>query len=147
LYAFVRRTDGAADGLYHYDVPGHSLQLIVDGDLFPRLESVVYTYPFMREANLVIVVAAVFGRTQKKYGPRGYRYILLEAGHAGQNICLRAVELGLSTLCMGGFVDCSMHSSDSAARAPSTRSPPGMPVKRSTDASISVTRRASSHHG
>ena len=110
LYAFVRRTDDTADGLYHYDVPGHALQLMIEGDLFPQLGSVFYTYPFMREANLVIVMAAVFGRTQKKYGPRGYRYILLEAGHAGQNICLRAVELGLSTLCMGGFVDSALNS-------------------------------------
>src|SRR5262245_43576221 len=29
LYAFVRRTDGASDGLYHYDVAGHALQLAV----------------------------------------------------------------------------------------------------------------------
>ena len=63
----------------------------------------------MRDANLVIVLAAVFTRSQKKYGPRGYRYTLLEAGHAGQNICLRAAELGLSTLCMGGFVDSALN--------------------------------------
>jgi SagB-type dehydrogenase family enzyme len=51
----------------------------------------------------------VFRRTQKKYGPRGYRYILLEAGHCGQNFCLKAAELGLSTLCMGGFVDSGLN--------------------------------------
>ena len=50
-------------------------------------------------------MAAVFGRNQKKYGPRGYRYTLLEAGHSAQNVCLRAIELGLGTLCMGGFED------------------------------------------
>ena len=108
LYAFVRRTGGLDDGLYHYDVAGHALQLMVRGDLFPRLEPVFYTYPFIRDANLVIVFAAVFTRTQEKYGPRGYRYVLLEAGHAAQNICLKAVELGISTLCMGGFVDSAL---------------------------------------
>jgi len=57
----------------------------------------------------VIVMAAVFLRTQAKYGPRGYRYILLEAGHVGQNICLRAMELGLESLCMGGFLDSALN--------------------------------------
>ena len=68
-----------------------------------------YTYPFIRDANLIVAIAAVFNRTQKKYGPRGYRYILIESGHVGQNVCLRASELGLATLCMGGFVDSELN--------------------------------------
>jgi len=54
-------------------------------------------------------MAAVFLRTQVKYGPRGYRYILLEAGHVAQNICLRGMELGLESLCMGGFLDSALN--------------------------------------
>jgi SagB-type dehydrogenase family enzyme len=105
IYVFVQRVASLEDGLYHYDVLGHSAQLIARGDFFRSLEPVFYTYPFFRNANLAICLAAVFPRTQKKYGPRGYRYIMLEAGHSGQNICLRAAEMNLSTLCMGGFVD------------------------------------------
>jgi SagB-type dehydrogenase family enzyme len=109
LYAFIRRTDGLDDGLYHYDVPAHALQLTAAGDLFPALDRVFYTYPCIRDANLVIAFAAVFKRSQKKYGPRGYRYVLLEAGHSAQNVCLQAVEMGVSTLCMGGFVDTDLN--------------------------------------
>jgi SagB-type dehydrogenase family enzyme len=105
IYGFVRRVTGIEAGLYHYDVLGHGLQLLRSGDLFAEIEPVFYTFPFAREANIVLCLGAVFKRTQKKYGPRGYRYILLEAGHSGQNICLRAAELGLAALCMGGFVD------------------------------------------
>jgi SagB-type dehydrogenase family enzyme len=105
VYAFLRRVEGLEDGLYHYNVLGHSMQLMARGDLFPSLQPLFYTYPFIVDANLVVCFAAVFHRTQKKYGPRGYRYILLEAGHCGQNLCLKATELGLATLCMGGFVD------------------------------------------
>jgi SagB-type dehydrogenase family enzyme len=61
--------------------------------------------PLIRGANLILFLSAVFARSQKKYGPRGYRYIMLEAGHAAQNICLSAVEQGLGSLCMGGFLD------------------------------------------
>jgi SagB-type dehydrogenase family enzyme len=105
LYTFTQRVQGLEDGLYHYDVVAHSLQQLQRGNLFPALEPMFYTYPFMKDANLVIAMAAVFLRTQKKYGPRGYRYILMEAGHVAQNLSLRAIELGLTTLCMGGFLD------------------------------------------
>jgi len=109
LYLFTQRVQGLDDGLYHYDVVAHSLHQLRRENLFPTLEPMFYAYPFMKDANAVIAMAAVFLRTQAKYGPRGYRYILLEAGHVAQNICLRAMELGLESLCMGGFLDSALN--------------------------------------
>jgi len=109
LYMFTQRVDGLDDGLYHYDVVAHSLRQLRSENLFLTLEPMFYAYPFMKDANVVIAMAAVFLRTQVKYGPRGYRYILLEAGHVGQNVCLRAMELGLESLCMGGFLDSALN--------------------------------------
>jgi SagB-type dehydrogenase family enzyme len=109
VYALCRAIEGLPDGIYHYDVIAHGLQHMMPGDPFPRLESMLYTYSFIEHANVVIALAAQFKRTQKKYGPRGYRYILLEAGHVGQNVCLMAAELGLASLCMGGYIDSSLN--------------------------------------
>ena len=109
LYLFTQRVESLDDGLYHYDVVAHSLQQLRNENLFATLEPMFYAFPFMKNANVVIAMAAVFKRTQAKYGPRGYRYILLEAGHVAQNICLRATELGLESLCMGGFVDSALN--------------------------------------
>jgi SagB-type dehydrogenase family enzyme len=50
-------------------------------------------------------VAAVFGRTRFKYGLRGYRFALLEAGHVAQNVVLTATALGLAAVPLGGFYD------------------------------------------
>ena len=105
VYVFLRRVEGLEPGLYRYDGETASLDLLRAGDQFETLQPTLYTSPLMEDANVVLALAATFGRTQAKYGPRGYRYILLEAGHVGQNVCLRAVELGLSSLCMGGFAD------------------------------------------
>ena len=110
IYMFLKRVGGLEDGLYHYDVVGHALELISAGDKAELLAAGFYTFPFMENANLVFCLVADFSRTQKKYGPRGYRYILLEAGHSAQNICLSATELGLGSLCMGGFVDSLVNS-------------------------------------
>ena len=105
LYILVHRVEDLEDRIYHYDPRGHGLEQLATGTSFAALEPIFLTYPFISIANLVICLGAAFRRTQKKYGPRGYRYILLEAGHAAQNLCLSATEQGLGCLCMGGFFD------------------------------------------
>jgi len=52
-----------------------------------------------------IVIAGVLDRVTSKYGPRGYRFACLEAGHISQNILLAASALGLSSLTYGSFYD------------------------------------------
>jgi SagB-type dehydrogenase family enzyme len=44
-------------------------------------------------------------RATAKYGSRGYRMALLEAGHASQNLCLAAQGLGLGSLVYGAYYD------------------------------------------
>jgi SagB-type dehydrogenase family enzyme len=53
----------------------------------------------------LLVVTAVFWRSRIKYGLRGYRFGLLEAGHLVQTIQLAATDLGLFALPVGGFFD------------------------------------------
>jgi SagB-type dehydrogenase family enzyme len=69
------------------------------------VEQAMFSPEFTANANMLVMLAATFTTTQNKYGPRGYRYMLIEAGHAAQNLCLAAAELGCATLCLGGFED------------------------------------------
>jgi len=105
IYVLARSVAGVPDGLQHYNVRKHALEPLADGPPLEEIHGALLTDPFAREANVIILLAAVFTRTQRKYGPRGYRYILLEAGHIAQAICLLATERGLGSLCMGGFLD------------------------------------------
>jgi len=57
------------------------------------------------EAPAVFVIAAVYERTSRKYGNRAERYVKMEAGHAGQNLLLQAVSLGLGAVPVGAFQD------------------------------------------
>lgn len=41
----------------------------------------------------------------RKYGDRGYRYTILEAGHAAQNLQIYCAEVGLGCVEVGGFYD------------------------------------------
>jgi SagB-type dehydrogenase family enzyme len=59
----------------------------------------------LREAPAIIVIAAVYARTEDKYGLRAERYVRLEAGHAAQNILLQATALDLGAVPIGAFYD------------------------------------------
>ncbi len=61
--------------------------------------------PYLVQAAAIVVITAVVERSLWKYDDRGYRYIMLEAGHVAQNINLCAAGLGLASLNLGGFFD------------------------------------------
>lgn len=44
-------------------------------------------------------------RTTAEYGPRGQRYVHLEAGHAAQNLLLEATAMGFGAVPIGAFDD------------------------------------------
>ena len=58
-----------------------------------------------KSSTALIVLSAIFDRTGIKYGDRGYRYCLLEAGHIGQNIYLVANAMGVKCCAIGGFCE------------------------------------------
>jgi len=60
---------------------------------------------WVKEGAINIVLTAVYGRTTKKYGDRGIRYVHMEAGHAAQNLCLQATALELGLVTVGAFHD------------------------------------------
>jgi len=105
VYVAALRVDGLGAGLYHFDPFLGSLE-IVRAELEPDDVAALSTYPeIVSPCSALLLVAAVFGRTRFKYGLRGYRFALLEAGHVGQNVVLAATALGLAAVPLGGFYD------------------------------------------
>ena len=104
LYVAVWGTiTGLEKGNYHYNIKEHALDVLASSPI-QKNEVIRYTpYTWMENAHGVIIVSAVFNRTINKYGSRGYRYLLLEAGHVAQNMCIGATENGLSVRPMGGI--------------------------------------------
>jgi SagB-type dehydrogenase family enzyme len=105
LYLVLRGVGSLADGIYHYGVLDHTLEQVRLGIDERELAGAVIAAPLVANAGALVFITAVFDRTLRKYGARGYRYILFEAGHVAQNLCLLATERGLASLCVGGFVD------------------------------------------
>jgi SagB-type dehydrogenase family enzyme len=104
LYVAALAVDGVGSGVYHYDPFRHRLARLgaaVRADVGLALVEPV----LVETAAAVLVVTAMFWRTRFKYGLRGYRFAVLEAGHAAQNALLAAAALDVAALPVGGFYD------------------------------------------
>jgi SagB-type dehydrogenase family enzyme len=105
LYVASLRVEGLDAGLYHFDPLRVSLAVVKES-LAAEDVARLSTYPeIVGGAAAVIFIAAVFGRSSFKYGLRGYRFVLLETGHVGQNVLLCSTALGLGAVPLGGFYD------------------------------------------
>ena len=92
-------------GRYHYDPNGHQLDVLGEDDVRRELSRAALSQEAVEEAAAVFVVAAVYSRTEQKYGERAERYVKLEAGHVAQNLLLQAASLGLGAVPIGAFHD------------------------------------------
>jgi SagB-type dehydrogenase family enzyme len=92
-------------GLYVYNIKNHSIKLIKSGDFREELTQAALHQEWVRKAPVNIVINSVYERTTGRYGDRGYRYVHMEDGHAGENIYLMVAALGLGTVAIGAFDD------------------------------------------
>lgn len=105
LFVAVLREGDVQRGLYHYDPPRHALEVVAGAAVVDELTAATAYPDIVGAAAAVVLVSAVFWRTRFKYGLRGYRFALLEAGHVAQNVVLAAEALDLAALPLGGYFD------------------------------------------
>jgi SagB-type dehydrogenase family enzyme len=91
-------------GVYHYCVLTDQLELIDEEQPRPVVRT-AFNRARQLDNAVIAVVTAVLGRITPKYGDRGYRYALLEAGHLGQNLALACAEAMVACCPLGGFLD------------------------------------------
>jgi SagB-type dehydrogenase family enzyme len=105
IHLAVGKVEGLAPGIYRYVPDRHRLEQVAVGDARGALARAALGQSWIADAPVILVIAAVPSRTAAKYGERSARYIAMEAGHAGQNVYLQAVALGLGTTVVGAFDD------------------------------------------
>ena len=107
VFVVANKVQGLDQGIYQY-LPGtnkHALKLLRSGDFLSDLASAALGQDCIRGCAVGIVISAVYQRTTVKYGTRAERYVLIETGHAAQNLCLQAQSLGLGVVTVGAFND------------------------------------------
>jgi SagB-type dehydrogenase family enzyme len=104
LYVLARNVVKVPPGIYHFNAGQRCLERVSARDPFGDLVHLTYAEE-LREAALAFVLTGVSIKSRVKYGERGYRFMLLEAGHIAQNFLLTSTALGLNAFSLGGFVD------------------------------------------
>jgi SagB-type dehydrogenase family enzyme len=105
VYTIFFRVSGLPAGVYRYAAEDHSLELVRSGEFSGRLSALMLHQTFIADACVVFMLVGRKDRIAEHYGERGYRYLLMEAGHIAQNLCLVATGMGLGSVTIGGFVD------------------------------------------
>ncbi len=103
LYLAVSNCEGLARGLYHYDAGGHALVAIEVSA--QQLQALAAAAEFAMDASgppqVLITIAARFGRISWKYSSIAYSLILKNVGSMIQTFYLAATDMGLGGCAIG----------------------------------------------
>ncbi len=105
VYVVIGEVEGLTQGIYKYKPDEHELVKVAEGDKRAEMSAAALGQSSVEDGAINIIFSAVYERTTRKYGDRGYRYVFMEAGHSAQNVYLQAVSLGLGTVVVGAFED------------------------------------------
>ncbi len=105
IYAFINRCNALESGLYHFSPSQNSIEHLRKDISHDEICNIVSQSDVIEGASVIIFVTALFERSTFKYGNRGYRFALIEAGHLGQNVNLAAQAVDLGSVNIGGFRD------------------------------------------
>jgi len=105
LFIHSSRVQGLNSGIYHYNPPENSLRLLRGGDHSQKLAPGLQDGRLAQTAALMVFIAVMPERSVIRYGDRGYRFALLEAGAVVQNLNLVSAALGLACVNIGEYFD------------------------------------------
>jgi SagB-type dehydrogenase family enzyme len=103
IYVISNHIHPLQPGIYHYLPLSHELQKLSDDVPKNKLYEWSYQQPWVKDAPLLVIIAANFSKTEAKYHKHAPPYVYMEAGHAAQNIMLQSVSLNLGIVGVGGF--------------------------------------------
>ncbi|MHA6763646.1 SagB/ThcOx family dehydrogenase [Streptacidiphilus sp. PAMC 29251] len=107
FYLLAHNVTGLPSGVYSYGVAHHRLARLRSG-MTGELLRFLFGDGWVTRTCAVLMLTASLDRLEMKYGSRGYRYALMEAGAAAQTTCLVAGAMSVGTCVLGGFADAPM---------------------------------------
>jgi SagB-type dehydrogenase family enzyme len=109
LSLIVQNVTGLTPGIYAYDSVRHWLVPKSFGVYRQWLLRDLFYQSEFSACATVFCLAVNMRRLKSKYGTRGYRLGLLDAGHVSQNINLVAGALGLAVCPSAGYIDSELN--------------------------------------
>lgn len=105
IYIYVKNLEGIDEGIYTYNSNYLEEKINSTESLRENWNNAFLNQPYSEDFSIAFVMVLDTEIITEKYGNRGYRYGLIEAGHIAQNILLTAATLGLKSVPVGAFLD------------------------------------------
>jgi len=109
-YFFANNVEGLEKGIYHY-LPGEHIgeeQVSIEfisglPDHEKSIVEMLATQKWTALAPVVVFMSCVAYRAEWRYSAMAHRVVLIDLGHAGQNLMLSACAMGLGSCCIAAY--------------------------------------------
>jgi SagB-type dehydrogenase family enzyme len=105
IYAAAAAVDGLEAGLYHFSPADLRMAGLRRGDWREYVAKAAANRPSIMRASAVIVLSAIYWRSEWKYRARAYRYCYWDAGTMLANLLAAAAAEGISAEVITAFED------------------------------------------
>jgi len=109
-YLSIHSINNVQAGLYHFDPELFQLERLTENSMADDIAKGCLNQKFVGLSAVTFIWSGVFYRNMNKYGDRGLRYILLDAGHICQNVLMAAEAVGCGGCPVAAFFDDELNS-------------------------------------
>ncbi len=96
------------EGVYHYNITDHALVELDQMNITQEIFDSISLEKGQQKPSFLVAFTATMSRTSVKYGESAYRFTLLEAGAAMQNLSLVSTALNINAISIGGTIEDSL---------------------------------------
>ena len=104
-YLSIQNVKSLSSGLYHFQPAEFTLERMSNDFAGKKIAAAALGQNFMAKAGVVFIWSAILRRNFSKYGHRGLRYVMMDAGHICQNLLLASEGLKLGACPVAAFYD------------------------------------------
>lgn len=105
-FILVNRVEGLKPGVYRYLASQHKLiDFSFEEGIAEKLTKAAYNQSAIYSSAVSFIWVAIPYRMTWRYGERGFRYLLIDAGHVGQNLYLAAENISCGACVIAAFHD------------------------------------------
>ncbi len=105
-YLLINRVEGVEQGLYRYIATKHKLMKIpAVENITEKITNAALNQSAIHSSAVSFIWVAIPYRMTWRYGERGYRYLLLDAGHVCQNLYLAAETISSGVCAIAAYND------------------------------------------
>ena len=102
---FSEKVKDIAPGLYSLENSERKFGMVQPGIFGEKIAHICLNQEWLKNAGLHFLFTCNIDDLDKKYGSRGYRYAMINAGRIGQLLYITATSLGLGCCGIGAFYD------------------------------------------